>query len=110
VHGMPLPMVHVSIAVKLWENEGVSEIPPSFLLGSIAPDAIHMRKNTNREDKKYTHFNIESGNNLDPIKEKYRNYIAQNPDSDWHWFVRGYFAHVLTDYYWFHRVFRTNMK
>lgn len=53
---MPLPMVHFSVAVKYFENE---EIPSAFLLGSIAPDSIHMRKNTNREDKKLTHLNIE---------------------------------------------------
>ena len=44
---MPLPMVHLSVAVSLCEKDG--RFPsPDFLLGSIAPDAIHMRPFTRK--------------------------------------------------------------
>src|SRR4051794_16203115 len=100
---MPLPMIHCGVAVKYFDNE---EIPAAFLLGSIAPDAIHMRKNTAREDKKRTHLNVETdGPVMNYVQERYEEYISQSPDEEWKWFVRGYFAHLLTDYYWLHSVY-----
>jgi len=52
---MPLPMVHLAVAVRLYEAQGV--LPPSgFLLGSLAPDAIHARPGTQRADKDVTHL------------------------------------------------------
>ena len=52
---MPLPMVHLSVAVALSEKEG--RFPSAdFLLGSIAPDAIHMRPNSSRLDKEHVHL------------------------------------------------------
>ncbi|TVY10507.1 zinc dependent phospholipase C family protein [Paenibacillus cremeus] len=105
---MPLPMVHLSVAVHLF---GQDRIPAGFLLGSIAPDAIHMRKNTNREDKKRTHLNIESSDmTLDSLQPEYFEYLQRSDESDWKWFVRGYFAHLLTDYYWLQTVFRTQFR
>ena len=42
---MPLPMVHCAIAMGLAARE--QRLPSgAFLLGSIAPDAIHTRPNT----------------------------------------------------------------
>lgn len=52
---MPLPMVHLAIAVQAHKLIS-SEPTPAFLLGSIAPDAIHMRPNTTRNDKQKTHL------------------------------------------------------
>jgi hypothetical protein len=52
---MPLPMVHLAVAVRVHEVE--SRVPSSaFLLGSIAPDAIHMRPGTGRDDKRRVHL------------------------------------------------------
>ncbi|XEC96610.1 hypothetical protein AB6A23_08740 [Paenibacillus tarimensis] len=98
---MPLPMVHLAIAVKYFEDQC---IPNSFFLGSIAPDSIHMRNNASRDDKSRTHF---GGQQTDPIllENYYKEYISQKIDSDWRWFVKGYFAHVLTDYYWVKSVY-----
>ncbi|CAG7652274.1 zinc dependent phospholipase C family protein [Paenibacillus allorhizosphaerae] len=95
---MPLPMVHLSVAVEYFEY---GDVPPAFLLGSIAPDAIHMRKGTNREDKRRTHLNVENEPDLQAyMRNKYEHYISQSPDEPWKWFVKGYFAHLLTDYFW----------
>ncbi len=89
-------MVHLAIAVKYFESQN---IPNTFLLGSIAPDSIHMRNNTSRDDKIKTHF---GGEQTEPflLESRYKELISQDIDPDWKWFVRGYFAHVLTDYYW----------
>ncbi len=96
---MPLPMIHLNVAVNFYEDK---EIPSSFLLGNIAPDSIHMRKNSKREDKKLTHLNIgNSDSDFDEMRQVYYELIKRNPETNWKWFVKGYFSHLLTDYFWF---------
>ncbi|MCR8633784.1 hypothetical protein [Paenibacillus radicis (ex Xue et al. 2023)] len=100
---MPLPMIHLSVAVNYMGNE---DIPAAFLLGNIAPDSIHMRKGTNREDKRRTHLDIiNAAKNMDLIQAEYHHMIQSNEDEAWKWFVRGYFAHLLTDYFWTYSVY-----
>ena len=101
---MPLPMVHLSVALKCLNND---EVNPSFLLGSIAPDAIHMRKGATRADKNRTHFFENHPVHLDSLETEYRNYIRLQQNEEWQWFVRGYFVHILTDGYWWSTVFRS---
>jgi len=100
---MPLPMVHFGVAIKYSES---IDVPATFFLGNIAPDAIHMRKNTNRQDKSFTHFAVNEIVDISSLENTYRKYVLRNQDRDWEWFVRGYFAHVLTDYYWLHSVYK----
>ncbi|WP_340401130.1 hypothetical protein [Paenibacillus sp. FSL H8-0079] len=52
---MPWPMVHFAIASEL-----ISEPSPELLLGSLAPDSIHVRTNT-RTEKAKTHLMPEAG-------------------------------------------------
>ncbi len=47
---MPLPMVHLGVAKHLTESLNISD-KSSFYLGSIAPDAVHMRNNFQPQDK-----------------------------------------------------------
>ncbi|MCC2686360.1 MAG: hypothetical protein K0R75_3259 [Paenibacillaceae bacterium] len=117
---MPLPMIHLAVAVDMFDG---GKNPAPFLLGSISPDAIHMRKGTARGDKKRTHLNVDARyEDFDTLKATYLRYLNGGPgggvkgeaegqgdstrDSseqvldDWRWFVRGYFAHLMTDYYW----------
>lgn len=93
---MPLPMVHLGVAVRYFEE---CSVPDLFVLGSIAPDSIHMRKGAGREDKSGTHF---GGKEADPetLEQHYFEWINRNADQDWKWYVKGYFAHILTDYFW----------
>ncbi|MFC9707368.1 hypothetical protein ACFTRD_04330 [Paenibacillus sp. NPDC056933] len=104
---MPLPMVHLDIAVLFEESlQGHVEQAP-FYLGNIAPDSIHMREGWTRADKENTHFNPKDKNEreyVEQLKERYSTYIQQQADEGWKWFVRGYFMHVLTDFYWFRSV------
>ncbi|WP_282937346.1 hypothetical protein [Paenibacillus sp. RC67] len=97
-------MIHFQVAVNYFGRE---DIPAPFILGSIAPDAIHMRKNASREDKKRTHLNIESEPNQMIFAQRlYTHYINKKAtDEDMKWFVRGYFAHLLTDYLWLQNVY-----
>ncbi|PQP82642.1 hypothetical protein C0Q44_14590 [Paenibacillus sp. PCH8] len=103
---MPLPMVHLNIAYLLTDTLPVQIERGSFYLGNIAPDSIHMREGTTREDKQDTHFNPkDEGDYAGRLQGIYSSYIQQQPDEGWKWFVRGYFIHVLTDYYWFRSVY-----
>ncbi len=54
-------MVHLAIAVQL-QKIHYREPNPACLLGSLAPDAIHMRPNTHRTHKRQTHFFDQSDN------------------------------------------------
>ncbi len=52
---MPLPMVHLAVAVQLAARH--DQFPsPAFLLGSLSPDAIHMRPDSVGDDKEKTHL------------------------------------------------------
>ncbi|MGG4481466.1 hypothetical protein [Paenibacillus xylanilyticus] len=103
---MPLPMVHLHVAVLFADASPERVKRGSFYLGNIAPDSIHMREGTTREDKEYTHFNPKDDEKyISRLQELYSVYIQQRSDEGWKWFVRGYFMHVMTDYYWFRSVY-----
>lgn len=93
---MPLPMVHLAVAVRLHEGQ----IPTSaFLLGTLAPDAIHMREGADREDKRRTHLPAEPDEAEDAsARELFARHEGLGRDmAD---FVAGYVTHVLTDRIW----------
>jgi hypothetical protein len=91
-------MVHLAVAVQvcsLWEGEPT----PEFLLGNIAPDAIHMRPNAERSDKRRVHLEAVP----DATEhERIHALLAQHwtEESEMIDFVEGYAAHILTDYLW----------
>ncbi|QGQ99546.1 hypothetical protein EHS13_34145 [Paenibacillus psychroresistens] len=95
---MPWQMVHFAIADKLYKDKPSS----AFLLGSIAPDAIHSRENSNRQDKNRTHLCKKDGSM--PDLESLANFCITNlnkfEDLDWNSFVLGYASHVLADLRW----------
>jgi hypothetical protein len=91
---MPLPMVHLAIAVQLAARQGRFPSAP-FLLGSISPDAIHMRPNVSPVDKAATHLkDLPATPNHDEIRALLEGH------SDMPAFTAGYAAHVLTDRLW----------
>jgi hypothetical protein len=98
---MPLPMVHLAVAVQLAEIAGQPP-SPSFLLGSIAPDAIHMRPNIrlgNQGDKEVTHLNhpVDTADH-----QRVRDMLIEYLDdtSSLKQFAAGYAAHILVDRLW----------
>jgi hypothetical protein len=94
-------MVHLSVAVRYSELYGDIADPGAFLLGNIAPDSIHMRAGTAREDKKRTHLHPEPVEDyLTRLREHYVTYARAAQGAGWRCLVDGYFSHLLTDYYW----------
>ena len=106
---MPLPMVHLSIAKKLIDAGFNANSLSQFFLGSIAPDAIHMRKDADRLAKNETHL-IPKGKKWPDVDEAdyfnfMVNYINKNKDNADYDFLWGYGIHILTDMYWTNSVY-----
>jgi hypothetical protein len=91
-------MVHFAIADKLYKDKP----SPAFLLGSIAPDAIHSRENSNRQDKNQTHLCKADGSmpDLESLQNFCKSNLNKYEDPDWNSFVLGYASHVLADLRW----------
>ena len=95
---MPLPLVHLAIAAHLYRQHN-KPLAPAFLLGSLAPDAIHMRPESTRTDKQTTHFfrpdqSVDEGQLAACLAGPYQAPLPLPL------FTLGYAAHVLTDRYW----------
>lgn len=102
---MPLPMVHFAVAVQLAKKVGQSP-SPAFLLGSIAPDAIHMRPNIRAGDKEVTHLN----NPADTADHQHVvDLLAEwsGETSALKHFATGYAAHILVDRWWIKTILPT---
>lgn len=94
---MPLPMVHLAIAVQIHRLEERS-LCQDFLLGSIAPDAIHMRPNAGHSDKLRVHLSEKYDLRYDVARKLLTHYDSNNVVTMG--FTEGYVAHLLTDYLW----------
>ena len=95
---MPLPMVHL-LTARRWAT-GKPELwdCPEFYLGTIAPDAIHMRAGVNRDDKRVTHLDVWTGGPTRAL-----NYLSDRSSA----FDVGYALHIMTDFYWVRHVRHT---
>ena len=87
---MPLPMVHLSVAHCLVQDHG-HPASAAFYLGSIAPDAIHMRPGTEPKDKQTVHL-------VGPYGLRWETLHALLAQGDP--LATGYVVHVLTDQAW----------
>lgn len=103
---MPLPMVHFWVAVRMAQARGTF---PSreFLLGSIAPDAVHVRPDYERAYKRRSHLNDPPDSEdharvRDFVVEHVRDTGANDAAAR---YAIGYAAHVLTDRLWLQRVY-----
>ena len=95
---MPLPMVHLAISRQVRELTG-SQATPAFLLGSISPDAIHMRPGSTRQDKRHTHLLDAPGPaSYQPIRELWHSRRADGRQAAE--FTQGYASHLLADRMW----------
>lgn len=102
---MPLPLVHLAIAVDLAEKYPLAG-EAAFLLGSLAPDAIHMRPDTTRADKNHTH--LLTTNHTETPDDGYAAALAQFFIPTWQQanpFLQGYAAHLLADRRWVQTIF-----
>lgn len=94
---MPWPMVHFAIA-----SEVISDPSPELLLGSLAPDSIHVRTNL-RTEKAKTHLMPEAGRfatdeELEAFFESNKQLAYSDPKLMQ--YLCGYIAHIYTDRVW----------
>ena len=100
---MPLPMVHLSTAVKINTLQGLKI--PEFYLGSISPDAVHMRTGFVREDKTRSHCNareLAAIDELDSLCAMIKKRMGKERE-----FLLGYLVHILTDLFWEDTILKT---
>ncbi len=93
---MPLPMIHLSTAVKINILQRLKS--PEFYLGSISPDAVHMRSGFVREDKIRSHCNareLTAIGELGPLCIMIEKSTGKERE-----FLLGYLVHILTDLLW----------
>ena len=98
---MAQPMMHLLIADEIYTEKSSSiHSYGDFLLGSIAPDAVHVKENYTREIKDISHYKFDSKSHIsyfDTFFDEY--YTSENKD-----FVVGYLVHLLSDMIWYHSV------
>lgn len=104
---MPLPMVHLAVAVEYAKNYPSLINCPEFFLGSITPDAIHMRKGTNREDKGVTHLRTEE---VELWKRNILDFHRKNKDNKDYNLLLGYSIHIFTDIIWHETLYSAFIK
>ena len=101
---MPLPMVHLAVAVRVHEMLGW-ELRGDYLLGNLAPDAIHMRVGCGRSEKNAVHFDVGT-----LPEEKAFAAIRRLLQIDYQGkqilpsFRTGYSLHLLVDHFWTHGI------
>jgi hypothetical protein len=98
---MPLPMVHLGTARVYAKGFPTLSNCPEFYLGCISPDAIHMRENVDKKDKRITHLH-EEGNEW---KSNVISFLKQNRYKQNYNFLLGYGIHILTDIIWWETVY-----
>lgn len=95
---MPLPMVHIAVAREValhlnWTASG------AYCLGSISPDAVHMRTPYERQFKADSHLCEEKSGSFS--KDVWcANALSAYKKCGTDDFGRGYIVHVLTDIFW----------
>ena len=98
---MAQSMMHLLIADKVY-TEKFSPVYSygDFLLGSIAPDAVHAKENYTRELKDISHYRFNSKSpisHFDPFFDQYHTPVNRA-------FAAGYLIHLLSDMIWYHSV------
>ncbi len=102
---MPYPMTHLLIAKNISDKNEMIIDKGSFLVGSLAPDSVHMRKEFDSDAKRRTHLCVgnekwgETTEN-EGWQESALSFLDNNIDSPNLDFYRGYCTHVLTDMLW----------
>ena len=96
---MAQPMMHLLIADKIYTKISIQSYG-DFLLGSIAPDAVHVKENYTREIKDISHYRFDSKSHISYFDTFINEYhTSENKD-----FVVGYLVHLLSDMIWYHSI------
>jgi len=89
-------MVHLCTAREYAHDISAIINCPEFYLGSISPDAIHMRKDANWQNKRITHLHADG----EHWKDNVLDFLRQNKAKSNYKFLLGYGIHILTDILW----------
>lgn len=98
---MAQPMMHLLIADRIYTEKIIPICSyADFLLGSIAPDAVHVKENYKREVKNISHYRFDSKSHI----SYFDGFIPKFQTSNNRDFVLGYLVHLLSDMIWYHFV------
>ena len=100
---MAFPLVHLIIADRILPYFSVRSIS-DYYVGTIAPDAIGVRSDWSRDEKRLLHLIIDS-RNLDRRINAARDFYDDNAETrrDFH---LGYVIHIHVDHLWSHLIAR----
>lgn len=105
---MSFQMIHMEIAYRVMEKLSLTEGREAFMLGSVAPDAVHMRADYTVESKIHSHL-FESCGPWGDVRDNER--WLRNIDQFWNAYGKdetevslkmlaaGIFVHCMTDYW-----------
>lgn len=98
---MAQSMMHLLAADRIYrEKPGSFHSYGDFLLGSIAPDAVHMRADYTREQKRASHYAYTGKSPISHFDSFFEEYCtSENRD-----FVLGYLVHLASDLIWYHSI------
>ncbi len=96
---MAQTITHLLVADKIYTKIPVNSYG-DFLLGSIAPDAVHVKENYTREIKNISHYRFDSKSKI----SYFDTFINEYETSENRSFVAGYLVHLLSDMIWYHWV------
>lgn len=100
---MAYTTVHIEIAKRIFaENPGRIQSFPDYLLGSAAPDAVHIREPYNSDMKKLSHasFSPEKwghAKDCDKWQKDALDFYRGNANSENRSYLLGYLSHILVD-------------
>jgi len=95
-------MTHLAVAKGINDKLGVAKDLPSFFLGAIAPDAVHIRENFNGDMKVSSHYSVKGDTwgqvaSADIWRQQTLLRIKALKASVDRDFYLGYYIHILTD-------------
>ena len=105
---MSFQMIHMEIACRVMERLGLTEGREAFLLGSVAPDAVHMRPDYTVESKIHSHLfegcgpwgDVRDNERWLRNMDRFRNiYEKDEKDVSRRMLAAGIFVHCMTDYW-----------
>ena len=99
---MPFVMTHLYIAYDIINTTSQIKNPSDFLLGAIAPDAVHFRKSYESDMKKASHLCVGEErwgwiSNNEEWTENVFAFLDRNSSNANTDFIHGYCSHILAD-------------
>lgn len=104
---MAYTMMHIVIAERVFEQITGVKDHSTYLLGTIAPDAVHARDNYEVTQKEKSHLfveglrwgKIENHSLAEDWENSIGNYYLANQEVYYHDFLLGYIVHLFADVY-----------